>query len=400
MSIRHLTACCKGNIAIMTALMAVPLLGVVGVAIDGIRSENLRTHLSTALDAAVLSGAVATTNQVTEAKTSFEKNFASGDSLNVVSSFKKTGDMVEGTATAELDPALMRVLGFTNFTVSVKSAAQAAQGTPPSAGDKLCILALSPNAGQALLANSGADINASSCEIHVKSTGNPAAIFNSGTTIKSAKTCIQGTNIIDNGGSHPNTSTGCTTLADPFVGQVPVPASLACDFNNSTYSGKTTLNPGVYCGWHNFNSGTDVDLNPGTYVIRNGGWNANGGTWDGKDVTFYFADTSKIQFNSAVKASLSAPKTGPYADFLFAEATGLSNSQFIFDDNKGFDMTGVIYLPSRDVVFNSSTKIETRKITAVMNTVIFNGVTWNLVHYDNGKGGGSGGSATTARLVK
>ncbi len=78
-----------------------------------------------------------------------------------------------------------------------------------------------------------------------------------------------------------------------------------------------------------------------------------------------------------------------FACFLFAEKPGLSKSHFICDDNKGFDMTGIIYLPSRDVIFNSSTKIETRKITAVMNTVIFNGVTWNLVHYSNGPDSGS-----------
>lgn len=395
MLLSRILKCCNGNVSTMAAVAAVPLLGVAGVAVDGIRAENLRTQLNAALDTAVLAGAVSTEKQIDEAATSFDKNFTSGDAMKIARSFVVKGDVVEGTASAELDPALMRVLGFSNFRVTVNSAAQA---EPPATGANLCILALAPSASQSLLANSGADVNAASCEIHVKSTANPAAIFNAGTTIKSAKTCIQGHSIIDNGGSHPNMETGCTTLPDPYAGKVSSPASLSCDFNGTTYSGKVTLNPGVYCGWHNFNSGTDVDLNPGTYIIHSGGWNANGGTWTGKGVTFYFADTSKIQFNSAVKATLSAPKSGTYANFLFAEKSGLSNSQFIFDDNKGFDMTGIIYLPSRDVVFNSSTKIETRKITAVMNTVIFNGVTWNLVHYDNGKG--TSGEKTAARLIK
>jgi hypothetical protein len=90
---------------------------------------------------------------------------------------------------------------------------------------------------------------------------------------------------------------------------------------------------------------------------------------------------------------LKAPTSGPYADFLFAEAAGLSNTQFICDDNLGFDMTGIMYLPSRDVVFNSTSSVRAEKMTAVMNTVIFNGVKWNLVHYDNG------GTSTSSTAV-
>ncbi len=47
----------RGNIAIITALMAIPMVGMVGIATDGTRAWLLRSRLLTALDAAALAGA-------------------------------------------------------------------------------------------------------------------------------------------------------------------------------------------------------------------------------------------------------------------------------------------------------------------------------------------------------
>ncbi len=112
-------------------------------------------------------------------------------------------------------------------------------------------------------------------------------------------------------------------------------------------------------------------------------------------MTFYSADTSKIQFNSAVKADLKAPASGPYANILFAEAPGLAPSQFIFDDNRGFNMQGVIYLPSREVVFNSNSSARSQKMTAVVRKVIFNATRWTIT-----SAAGGSGAIKMARLVK
>jgi Flp pilus assembly protein TadG len=398
---QRLRASTSGNLTMMVALSALPVFAAIGVAIDYSRHNDAEARIAAALDGAVLAGAATDTDNVKAAQDYFDANIAADGLKNIQRSFtltSATSITVTGTAGASLDTVFGSIGGYPDYHVAVEAAAARSASTTTTTttnnGVKLCILALSPTASQSLLANSGADVNAASCEIHVRSTANPAAIFNAGTNIKSKNTCIAGTNIIDNGGTHPNLNLGCSAISDPYAGKVPVPASATCDYNNMNYSGAVTLNPGVYCGWMNFNAGPTVTLKPGLYVIKNGGWNVNGGDWSGNGVTFYFEDTSKIQFNSAVKASLKAPTSGTYADFLFAEKSGLSNTQFIFDDNQGFDMTGIMYLPSRDVVFNSSTSVRAEKMTAVMNTVIFNGIKWNLVHYDNG-----GGSTTTTTTV-
>jgi len=227
--------------------------------------------------------------------------------------------------------------------------------------------------------NSGGVINAPSCELHVASTATNSAIFNSGSTVNTSRLCLAGTSIIDNGGSHPNLVKGCTVVSDPFAGQLPVPSTTSSNCNGGNYNGgSVTLTPGVYCGWYNFNNAPNVTFQPGLYVIKGGGWNVNGGKWTGTGVTFYFADTSKIQFNSGVNATLSAPTSGTYAGILMYEATGLSITQFIWNDSSGHQLTGLIYLPSRQMVMNAGSNATTDYLTMVVDTLTMNTSTWTV----------------------
>jgi hypothetical protein len=158
-----------------------------------------------------------------------------------------------------------------------------------------------------------------------------------------------------------------------------VPSTSSCTYSNLNFNGGTvTLKPGVYCGWINFNSNPKVTFEAGTYVIRDGGWNVNGGTWTGTGVTFYFADTSKIQFNSAVAANITAPTSGTYKDLVMYEKSGLARSQLPFNDSNDFNLQGIIYLPSRDVTFNGGSKLTNKKMTIVVNTLILNQTKWDL----------------------
>jgi hypothetical protein len=260
-------------------------------------------------------------------------------------------------------------------TINLTVSATARQGSSSTA----CVLVLDRTASQALLMNSGADIEAPQCEVHVASNGNPAALFNAQTTLNAAKICVAGSAIIDNGGTHPNLVKGCTTATDPFAGNLPTPSSSSCDYSNGNYNGgSANLSPGVYCGWFNFNSAPNLTFQPGVYVIKNGGWNVDGGTWTGTGVTFYFADTSKIQFNSGVKATLSAPTSGTYAGILMYEPSGLSQSQFVLDDSKGHQLTGLIYLPSRQMTVNAGANLTADQVTVVVDTLIVNTATWHV----------------------
>ena len=119
---------------------------------------------------------------------------------------------------------------------------------------------ISPCVGEqqkSLLVNSGAQIDARDCEIHVRSTAVPAAIFNSGSKLDTKKICIKGALIIDNGGTHPNVATSCAAEADPFAGAFPEPSSSSCTYSNGNYSGGTVTlksEQGYNIGIQDFNS--------------------------------------------------------------------------------------------------------------------------------------------------
>ncbi|MDR3526491.1 MAG: pilus assembly protein [Rhizomicrobium sp.] len=383
-----------GNIAWIYALSLVPMMLAAGGAVDMIAAIDAKTSLQNAIDAATLAGAGAS-NSTSVASNTFAAEPAGKFAVNGTPSFSVNGDSsFTGTVTASVATKFLAVAGIN--TLSIAATATAKQGNSSTA----CILVLNKTSSQSLLLNSGADIEASKCEAHIASTGAPAAIFNSGTTLNTAKTCIAGTSIISNGGTHPNVITGCTVAADPFAGNLPVP-NTSCTYTNYSppNSSAFTMQPGVYCGWVNFNGAPTITFAAGTYVIKNGGWNVNGGSWSGAGVTFYFADTSKIQFNSAVQATLSAPTSGTYDGILMYEAAGLSASQFIFDDSKGHTLSGLIYLPSRQMVMNAGANTVADAVTLVVDTLIMNTATWYVTPAGSKTIAGSGGGGS-AYLVK
>jgi hypothetical protein len=211
--------------------------------------------------------------------------------------------------------------------------------------------------------------------------------------------CLAGGNVLNNGGAPSTLVKSCAAIDDPYAGKLPTPVSTACTTSNGNYNGgSVTLTPGVYCGWFNFNNNPTVTFQPGLYVIKDGGWNVNGGTWSGNGVTFYYADQSKIQFNSAVAVNMTAPTTGTYANIMMFEKPGLGTSAFIFNDAKAMQMTGLIYLPSRDVTFNGGSSMTSRSFTMVVNTLILNETKWKLTPYANGISGG--GEGKQVRLTR
>jgi Flp pilus assembly protein TadG len=379
-----------GNMSLLFGFAILPTLAAAGAGVDYSRTSGQRTHIQAALDSAVLAGVVAPSGQqLTTAEAVFRANLVTG--VQVVSQrFQLASDgTLNGDASASISLRFGSILGRSAATVSATAAARMGPPTtqqvtvivpvppPPPQSSGACILVLDPTGSQSLLVNSGAEFKAPDCEVHVKSTAQPAAIFNAGISMDAKKLCIEGSNVIQNSVSVPNLALGCSTVSDPFAGVYAAP-STTCTVNGQNYSGTVTLNPGVYCGWFNFNGVTDVTFNPGIYVIRNGGWNVSGGSFKGSGITFYFADTSKIQFNSGMDTDITPPNDGPLKSVLFYEAPNLPKSDFIFNNAIRNKMEGLIYLPSRNVTFNADSKLGNDKATIVVHRLIFNNVKMHL----------------------
>jgi Flp pilus assembly protein TadG len=382
----------SGSAAVTFGISLIPLAASVGAAVDYSKATEVRAKLQNALDVAVLAGVKASSAKATTASTVFTANFSDSLAQNVSSSFTANTDgSLSGTAQAAVPTSMLAILKVS--TISVTASAQAKiRNTSSSTSNTVCLLLVDPTASQSLLINSGAKINAPDCEIDVRSTANPAAMFNSGTTLNVKKICVAGSNVTMNGGTLSVVQTGCAAISDPLAGTLPVVSAGTCTVSNKSYDGSSiTLDPGTYCGSINFNGSPTITFNPGLYVIKGGTMTINSGAKiTGNGVTFYFADKdSKIQFNGTTTITLTAPTSGTYSGILMFEPSGLAQSQLVFNGTTASTLQGLMYLPSRQVTFNSTSTLSAEKISMVFATLIVNATDWNF----------QAGSATTLSRV-
>lgn len=380
-ALRSLVRDCRGNIAILFSIAAVPALMIAGATIDYTRMTTSLAALQQAAGSAAIAGMQASiASRNSTAAATLVGALGAVPLTNVTSTWTTNAD---GSFTVGASARLKLILTFfgqPSGNISVTSTAANITTTTVSTTNKVCILVLDPSASQALLVNSNVTLNSVNCQIDVASTGNPAAIFNAGDVFNIAKICVKGTNTTQNGGAVSKLSTGCATASDPFAGALPAVSVGSCTVSNQNYSGANTLSPGVYCGTFNFNGTGALNLNPGLYVFSNARWNLNSGwTINGTGLTFYFADSnSYIQINGGASMTASAPTSGTYANILMFEPAGLAKSSYTINGSNGHQLNGLIYQPSRNITFNSQSNLTAENFTLVANTLILDTLTWNF----------------------
>lgn len=386
------------------AVALVALVTAVGAAVDISQILRSREILQGALDQATIRAALTSGSDYVDAGRIALSANVNGTGINedtLSSSFvRNADDSVSGTAEVTIPLSFMGIVGKTGTSVAAAAKATLKTSASTAAAGTVCILLTSKNS-QALLLNSGATIAAPDCEIHVQSAASGAAVFNSGTTVTTKKICIKSASIIDNGGTHPNLEKGCTPATDPYASKLPAVTVGNCNFTSRNIDAATyTFEPGVHCGGVNFNNSKTVStFKPGLYIIKGGDWNVQG-SLNGTDVTFYFADTSKFQFNSGASTYLKAPTSGDYSGILIYETS--SNawvSQWPWNNSPGHELSGLIYLPSRQLTMNSGMTASLDKVTVVADSLIVNQATWNVSPHTTAISNGSSTAASTTSEV-
>jgi len=395
----------EGNFAIMTALVAVVLLGAAGGAVDFAHALSVRNSLQGNLDAAVLAAARESKSaQIVRAKQFFDAGTVSMTEYTPHAEFAIDQDgIVSGQAEASLKTSLLSVLAIKEISVSVRAAA--ATSSAESSGTKAPCILLLEQSQSGFYVNSGAGIRKTDCEIHVHSAAYPAATFtDGGNGLDVARICIKGAQVSYNNRLNPAVEKNCAVAADSLAESLPEVRALGCDSqlgghlpdNQKTHK----LSPGIYCGWTSANGSPRIELKPGLYVIKDGGWSFNSGTTlVGEDVTLYFADTSKIFFNGNVNIDLSAPKEGTYKDILFFEAPGLAQSDLLFNGTDKAKLNGIIHMPSRNVHFNSTFAMNNDRTAIVFNRMSMDGTNWNLNPLTDVTSPGGAGNGGGVRLL-
>ncbi|MFT4091489.1 MAG: pilus assembly protein [Asticcacaulis sp.] len=383
-----------GNVTVIFGISSLALFGLAGGAIDYYAAVNLKSSVQDAMDASVLSAMHhPEAERGAEAQKVFLINLP--NSVQDINPLYTPGtNSLTGEANFASETTLLNLFGIKSIPLAVTSTAQGIPVNGKTAGP--CVYVIDPTGSQTFRVNSGPDIEAPECEIHVRSTAREAAVFNSGIKLDFKKICVASSTVLDNHRGLKNLELKCDAQPDPYAGELPTVNAGSCQYSNMNINGGSqTLNPGTYCGWTNFNGNPNIKLNPGLYVIKDGGWNVNGGDWAGDGVSFYFADQSKIQFNSDVALNLKAPSSGTYKDILFFEKPGLGISDFILNDARSNEMNGLIWLPSRRVTYNSKSQMSSHHMTLVSWQLTLNQTKWRLDPEASGQVEASAGSTLT-----
>jgi Flp pilus assembly protein TadG len=341
----------RGNIAIITALVAPVLIGFCGFGADAGYWYYRQRGLQSAVDIAAYNGAVALQNSatlpgITDASTSgATSNGWTAGTITVnsppTSGPNQNAHSVEVLLT-ENEPRYFTSI-FSNGTVPVSVRAVATYIQTQSA----CMVGLNKTKANTVQFWGNAYADFTACNIVSDSSSSSA--FSVGGSANVTAPCVDTV-----GGSYVTatlTLTSCSTVTtkapyvyDPYA-SMPTPPTGSC----TTPSG-STLNPGTYCGGLSL-SGT-LTLNAGVYVVSGGDLkiNANANI-TGVGVTFFLTNGATLQINGNATLNISAPTSGDYSGVVFyGDRTQLTAKNTI-NGNATSNVTGAIYFPSQEVDF-------------------------------------------------
>ena len=351
----------EGSVASIFALSLVPLVGLVGAAVDYSAANRARTSLQAGLDAALLAGAKdGSTSWAATALNSFNSNVKANAATAINPVFQLTSTRAyTGTVTATVPSSFLNVLGVSGINVRVSGTVT----VPPSTGAYYCVMALNRTAQSALqlTGNASITINAPKCVIQVNSNSARAVDMNGNTVIKSVENCfVGGIRTVGNSTISPAPNATCKPIPDPFA-NYPRPTVGACDFTNYQLSGNqtVTLQPGVYCGGMNFSSHVNVTFAPGLYIIKDGVISESGGTFTGNGVSFFLTGyNTSLQLSGQANWRLIAPTNGPlpgFAIFLDPDGpSGLAGSASSLSGQAELYFEGIVYLPKQEITVSGT----------------------------------------------
>lgn len=425
-TLRFFTECELGNFGMLTALTVPVLLLAGGGTVDVYTAYDQKQKMQSLLDGGLL--AAARESDVSKQQdvaadfiSGYDAQTADAKVDGALTKRLKVTKNADGTLTGVYSQAyktyFLGLAGLSKIdlsvtaTVSGSPAPASTQSTATQTTPGSCLYVLG-NQSQAVLINSGVNLKSSACRIDVQSTADPAFIMNSGSTVDTAKFCVKGTKYIKNGGTLTNLETACKVNPDPYAGKLfepKLPAS--CTTSGPGNGSNVSLEPGMHCDV-TFNGSPTITFKPGLHIIKGRMIINSGATVTAKGVTFYFPDVdSEIRANGGLTFTASPSTSGPYKDILMFEKTSdASNNsrktQYIFNGSKGETIEGIIYLPNRDVTYNSTTN-QTSKISMVVNSVIMNSSNWRMEPFTpsantstTSTASSSSTPANTGRLVK
>ena len=346
----------NGHFGLTFAVLSVPLLLAVGVALDSSRAMSEYHGMQDALDAAALAavmpGNITTEQRKILATDTFNANFKAHEKVTLDINAGHTRVDVEGSFVQQ--NFLMGISGKDELNVRNTSSAIRTQE------DTICVMTLDPVRRGSLQIEKDAFLSAPGCSVQVNSNS-PQAIVSTAMKPPAVKSiCSAGGS---DGNLPVNIKNQCETISDPYAA-LEAPVSANCDygpislFSLSSYQEimsagavDKVLKPGTYCdGLHIYDS--SVTLEPGVYIIQDGpltiGQNSS---VSGEGVTFIFKGEDSVLYTyDEVKMDLKAPDDGPYAGLLFFQDRASSvDETSIIKGGVNMNLVGTMYFPTQNL---------------------------------------------------
>lgn len=388
----------RGVIVVMIALMLPVIFGFVGLGIEVSNWYMIKRSIQNSADAGALAGAyeifegnstsVMDTSAENEAERDGYFDTASGDSITVnnpPSSGSYTSDNTAVEVELEKTAALMFASFFISDPVTIKARAVAGVVI----GDETaCVLALSGGVRNSISASGGGSITMSGCSLAANSDNDPSISATGGATITADCFYTPGGYSESGGGAlNVNACSGPKTsrvIGDPYA-DIDEPTADACDADHTDYrlntGGSATIDPGTWCGGIDVTAGSTLTMNPGLYILDEGHFSFSGvSSIIATGVTIVLMDSDgtncgDIDFTGGASVDMSAMTTGTYAGFLFFRHSDCSSTggNHIFAGGSSADIVGIMYFPSKEILFSGGTAVSGSCLQIVADTVNFTG---------------------------
>ena len=183
----------RGSVAPLLAILALPLLGTVGAAVDYSRANAARTAMQGALDNTVLSlvrQATTGADVTGQAQQIFGALFSRPEVLNVsvnaVSSSGGASANVSLTASGTVMTTFLGVLGYSSLNITTQSTAHSTNDTSG------CVLALDPTAAGAVSASGSSIVSLKGCSLYSNSNSATSLTAGGSSTLSASVISVVG----------------------------------------------------------------------------------------------------------------------------------------------------------------------------------------------------------------
>ena len=365
--LRNFLADNAGNMSVIFAVSAVPLMLIASVAMDVSYAERTDNNLQNALDRAALA-AIANPNMTAQqreayAEKVFNENFISKHKAMLTYPDEGGAGVFNIAGVVNLPTTLGAMVNRRNVEVDAKSSAVLQEE------GSICVLALAPDGANRLHFDDRISFGAPNCAIHVNSS-DVKAINNAGTGVPTAGSfCSVGGG---KGSFKPGLNSECSVVSDPYMNLQFPAASEKCKgggtkikSNGKNGVEETTMTPGVYCKGLTV-SGTNVDFAPGTYIIEDGPLRfRKGSNATAYGVTFIMLGKATLKIEHGASLFVRAPKKGDYAGLAFAQQppegkVDLPTGSSRLSSSGHLDIEGTLYFPTQSLEVESESRFGSR----------------------------------------